>query len=114
MQNSFALDAAEMVAQSLAGTRPCHLVQKNGLLPIIKCPSIVGAVVDENTYLADVASERLSISNYAPVCPKKILWSAYLILFLLPKLSHYAVIRAIKDSRETKTESSLFVSSPAG
>lgn len=71
MHNSFALDAAEMVAQSLAGTRPCHLVQKNGLLPIIKCPSIVGAGVDENTYLADVASERLSISNYAPVGPKK-------------------------------------------
>lgn len=76
MQNSFALDAAEMVAQFVAGTRPCHLVQHNHrlLLPIIECPSIAAAaVVDENTWLAAAvaSAERLSISNYGPIPPKK-------------------------------------------
>jgi hypothetical protein len=69
MQNSFALDAeAETAARSLVGTRPCHLVLHNRLHPIIECPS-VAAVIDENVLLA--AAERLSISNYVRVPPKR-------------------------------------------
>lgn len=60
----------------------------------------MAAGVDENTWLADVASERLSISNYAPVCPKKDPLARLSNIILTSKVFHYAVIRDLGLERD--------------